>query len=88
MNLSATVQTNNSRLGASPVSYSISTPTAITVNSAGAITAGAIKVIGSNSSLLLTVTSSDSFSLQVDTNGDGSYESTSTVTRSQLQALI
>jgi hypothetical protein len=88
MNLSATVQTNNSRLGASPVSYSISMPTPITVSSTGAITAGAIKVTGANSSLLLTVTSSDSFSLQVDTNGDGSYDSTSPVTRSQLQALI
>jgi hypothetical protein len=88
MNLSATVQTNNSRLGTGPVSYSISMPAAISVSSTGAITAGAIKVTGSNSSLLLTVTSSDSFSLQVDSNGDGSYESTSTVTRSQLQALI
>jgi hypothetical protein len=88
MTITASVQTNNSRLGSSPVSYSITTVTPLTVSSTGVVTAGSIKVTGAGSTLLLTVTDSDTFSLQVDTNGDGSYDDTSTVTRSQLQALI
>ncbi|HEY0823943.1 MAG TPA: hypothetical protein VGD76_09170 [Ramlibacter sp.] len=86
--ITATVQTNNSRLGSGFVSYTITTLTPITVSSTGVVTAGSIKVTGANSSLVLTVTGPDTYSLQVDTNGDGSFESTSTVTRSELQALI
>jgi hypothetical protein len=88
MSITASVQTDNSRLGSSPVSYSITTVTPLTVSSTGVVTAGSIKVTGAGSTLLLTVTAPDTFSLQVDTNGDGSYDDTSTVTRSQLQALI
>jgi hypothetical protein len=88
MTITASVQTDNSRLGSSPVSYSITTVTPLTVSSTGVVSAGSIKVTGAGSTLLLTVTDSDTFSLQVDTNGDGSYDDTSTVTRSQLQALI
>jgi hypothetical protein len=86
--MSATVATNNSRLGSTLVSYAVSTPTPITVNASGAITAGAIKVSGSGSSLLLTATGANIFSLQVDSNGDGAYDSTTSVTHSQLQALL
>lgn len=86
--VTATVQTNNSRLGTTTVSYSIATLTPIAVSASGAITAGSIKVTGAGSVLLLTATSADTFSLQVDANGDGTYDSTSSVTRSQLQALL
>jgi hypothetical protein len=86
--VAATVQTNNSRLGSSPVSYTISTITPISVNSTGVVTAGSIKVTGANSNLVLTVIGSDSYSLQVDTNGDGTFESTSTVSRADLEAQI
>lgn len=86
--MSATVETSNSRLGSTPVSYQVATVTPITVSSTGVITSGSVKVTGNGSSLLLTVTSADTFTLQVDSNGDGTYESTSTVTRSQLQAVL
>ena len=86
--MSATVETSNSRLGSGPVSYQVTTVTPITVSSSGVVTSGSIKVTGSGSSLLLTVTSADTFTLQVDSNGDGTYESTSTVTHSQLQAVL
>lgn len=88
MSITATVQTNNSRLGSTPVSYTITTLTRIVVNSAGVLTAGSIKVTGAASSLVLTVTGPDSYSLQVDTNGDGTFESTTTVTRADLEAQI
>ena len=88
LSVKGTVQTNNTRLASTAVTYTITTITPLAVSSTGAMTAGAIKVAGSNSALLLTVTSSDTFSLQVDTNGDGTYDSTSTVTRSQLAAQL
>ena len=88
LSVKGTVQTNNTRLASTAVTYTITTITPLAVSSTGAMTAGAIKVVGSNSGLLLTVTSSDTFSLQVDTNGDGTYDSTSTVTRSQLDAQL
>ena len=84
--VSGTVQTNNTRLASTAVTYTITTITPLAMSPAGSVTAGAIKVAGSGSALLLTVTSTDTFSLQVDTNGDGTYDSTSTVTRSQLES--
>ncbi|MGZ5269008.1 MAG: hypothetical protein ACXWC6_00195 [Ramlibacter sp.] len=88
LSVSGTVQTSNSRLASTPVTYTITTITPLAVSSTGSVTAGAIKVTGSGSSLLLTVTATDTFSLKVDTNGDGTYDSTSTVTRSQLAAQL
>lgn len=86
--MSATVETNNSRLGSGTVSYQIATVTPITVNGSGQVTSGSIKVTGSGSALLLTATGTDTFTLQVDNNGDGTWDSTSTVTRTALQALL
>lgn len=86
--VSGTVQTTNSRLASTAVTYTITTITPLAKSSAGSVTAGAIKVAGSGSALLLSVTSTDTFTLQVDTNGDGIYDSTSTVTRSQLQSQL
>lgn len=88
MAVSGTVQTNNTRLASTAVTYTFTTITPMAVSSSGAVTSGAIKVSGSGSALLLSVTSTDTFSLQVDTNGDGTYDSTSTVTRSQLDAQL
>lgn len=86
--VSGTVQTNNSRLASTAVTYTITTLKPLAVSSTGTVTAGSIKVAGSGSALLLTVTSNDTFSLQVDTNGDGTYDSTSTVTRAQLESQL
>ncbi|WP_427914164.1 hypothetical protein ACPWT1_04225 [Ramlibacter sp. MMS24-I3-19] len=86
--VSGTVQTSNGRFASSEVTYTITTPTPLAVSSTGSVTAGAIQVTGSGSALLLTVTSTDTFSLQVDTNGDGTYDSTSTVTRAQLDSQL
>lgn len=86
--MSASVQTTNGRLGSGTFSYTVATVTPLAVSASGAITGGSIKVTGSGSSLLLTATGSDAFTLQVDTNGDGTYDSNTPVTRTQLQALI
>ena len=87
LRVSTNVETNNARFGSTPVRYSLTTETPVTVSSSGAVTAGSIRVSGSNSSLLLNVTATDTFSLQVDTNGDGTMDSTSAVTLADLQAL-
>lgn len=84
--IQGTVETTG--LGSGTVSYQISTPSALTLNASGQFTGGSLKVTGNGSSLLLTVTGTDAFSLQVDTNGDGAYDSTTSVTRSQLQAAL
>lgn len=86
--LQATVETNSSRLGTGTVSYQVSTPAALVMDSTGAYTSGSLKVTGAASALLLTVTSTDTFQLQLDTNGDGTYDSASTVSRTQLQAAL
>lgn len=88
--VSGTVESSNSRLGSGPVSYSISTVTPLAYTEAGDVTAGAIKVTGaSNSALLLTVTATNTFKVEVDANGDGTYESsTPGVTKAELEALL
>jgi hypothetical protein len=77
-----TVETNNSRLG--QVSYTIATITPVVVTS-GVYTAGAIKVTGSKSALQVTVTGSNTFQLQLDSNGDGTWDATTTKTLAELQ---
>lgn len=88
--ITATVESTNSRLGSGPVSYSLSTVTPLGYTEAGDVTAGAIKVTGaSNSALLLTVTATNTFKVEVDANGDGTYESSTTgVTKAELEALL
>lgn len=87
--MSSTVETNNSRLGSgSTVSYQVSTPTAIVLNEFGDFVQGSLKVVGRSSALLLTVTSVNAFSLQVDTDGNGTYESNTALTLAQLQAAL
>ena len=87
LSVSAQVETNNARLGSTAVRYGLATETPVAVSSSGAVTAGSIRVSGTNSSLLLLVTATDTFSLQVDTNGDGTADSTRAITLADLQAL-
>lgn len=88
LTVSGTVQTNNTRLASTAVTYTITTLKPLVMSSTGSVTSGAIKVTGANSALQLTVTSTDTFLLQVDTNGDGVYDSSTTVTHSQLNAQL
>ncbi len=87
LTVSTNVETNNARLGSTPVRYSLVTDLPVTVSSSGAVTGGSIRVIGTQSSLTLVVTATDTFSLQVDTNGDGTADSTRAITLADLQAL-
>lgn len=88
--VAATIESVIGRVSASPVSYHVTTPAAITLDTnAHAITAGSIHVTGAaNSQLLLTSTGPDAFRLQVDASGDGTYEATQTTTRSELESLL
>ena len=88
--VTATVESTNSRLGSGPVSYSISTVTPLAYSEAGDVSAGVLKVTGANNSaLLLTVTATNTFKVEVDANGDGTYESsTPGVTKAELEALL
>jgi hypothetical protein len=87
-NVEAQVTTSNSRLGAGTQVYSVSTPTALTTNASRAYTGGSLKVTGKSSALLLTVTGTDTFQLQVDENGDGTFETTTPATLAELRALL
>ncbi|AEG91365.1 hypothetical protein [Ramlibacter tataouinensis] len=87
--LDATVETTNPRVGAGTVSYVITTTTPLAMDGSGRITAGRITVTGANNSaVVLAVTAPDTFSVQIDTNGDGGYEKTQTVTLAELQAQL
>jgi hypothetical protein len=85
-NVTASVVTSNPRIGSNVV-YTVSTPTPI-VTDLSVVLQGSLMVQGAKSSLLLTVTTPDNFTLQVDTNGDGTYESTTTTTHAELQGLL
>lgn len=87
--LTATIETDSARLGGTTVSYTITTPTPLVWNEAtGTATAGVIKVVGaSNSQLVLTVNADSSVTIQVDANGDGTFEKTITSTTAELAGL-
>jgi hypothetical protein len=88
--ITATVESTNSRLGSGAVSYTISTVTPLAYAESGDVSAGVLKVTGANNSaLLLTVTATNTFKVEVDANGDGTYESSTTgVTKAELEALL
>jgi hypothetical protein len=88
--VSGTVETDSSKLGTGTVSYTISTPTPVTWDSATHLaTAGAIKIVGANNTqLLVTVNADSSVSIQLDANGDGVYEKTVTSTTAELAGLV
>lgn len=85
----ATVQTNNPRLGGSTVVYQLSTPQAVVTDNGNMVVSGIVLVVGANNSKVrVTVTSVDNFLIQVDANGDGTYENSSTATLTDLMQLL
>lgn len=85
--IGANVESNNARFGTGTFSYTLSTNSPVVITSAGYV-AGGLKVAASHSGLVLTTVPANNFTLQVDTNGDGSFESSTGVSRAQLEALI
>jgi hypothetical protein len=83
----AGVTTNNPRLGAT-ASYRVSNPTAPIVMNVRDFTGGSLRVDAAGSSLGVTVTGTNTFRLDVDTNGDGTVDATSTATLDELRAAI
>jgi len=88
--LSASVETDSTRIGPAGGSYTITTPTAVVWNGGtGAVTAGVVKVVGAaNSQLVATIDSNGGVALQVDANGDGAFEATSSATIAELKTLL
>jgi hypothetical protein len=88
--LSASVETDSTRVGSAGGSYTITTPTAVVWNaSTGAVTAGVVKVVGAaNSQLVATIGSNGAVALQVDANGDGTFEATSSSSIAELRTLL
>jgi hypothetical protein len=88
--LVATLSSTDSRLGAGTGSFSVETPTPIVTSAAGDFVSGSLKVVGGgNSAVLLSVTAPNTFQLQLDAGGDGSYElSTAGVTVAELRSLL
>ncbi|GAB3775910.1 hypothetical protein GCM10028796_52600 [Ramlibacter monticola] len=84
--ISATVESDNPSLGTALTTYDIGTPEAVVVNpfANGMLLSGSMKVTGKGSALLMTVTGNDTLQLQVDTNGDGTYDTSRSLSRLQL----
>jgi hypothetical protein len=87
--LTGTVETSSTSLGGA-VSFTVSTPTPVVWNAATrTTTAGVIKVVGANNSqVLITINADGSVTVQVDANGDGTYEKTLTSTTAELAGLL
>jgi hypothetical protein len=83
----AAVESSGTRLG-DAASYRVSTPTAPIVMNVRDFKAGSLRVAAGNSSMLVTVTGTNTFRLEVDANGDGTVDSTSTATVDELRALL
>jgi len=88
--LDAQVETESNRPGASNGSYQLRTLTPLQwIPSSQNITAGSFKIVGaSGSQLLLTVTTQNQFRIEIDANGDGVYEKTSTASDFELRMLF
>ena len=88
--LAASVVTDSSRLGTNGASYTITTPSAVVWNSGtGVVSAGVVKVVGAgNSQLLATVGAGNTVTIQIDANGDGTFEKTITSTVDELKSLL
>lgn len=88
--LTASVESDSTRIGPAGCSYTVTTPTAVVWNaSTGAVTAGVVKVVGAaNSQLVATIDGNGAVALQVDANGDGTFEATSSSTIAELKTLL
>jgi hypothetical protein len=87
--LSAAVETDSARLGSSGGSYTISTPTALSWNTAtGVPTAGVVLATGAANSQLRITFGAGGATLQVDANGDGNFEDTLNSTAAELRSFL
>jgi hypothetical protein len=88
--LSATIETDSTRLAASGGTYTVTTPTPVVWDDlTGIVASGAIKVVGANGSqLLVTFTGGGNATIQVDANGDNTFEITITTTVTELSGLL
>lgn len=85
MGVSATVEATNGRLGT--VSYQVSTPVGLGMT-AGKFDSGSLLVAGNKSALLVTVTGVNTFKLDLDSDGNGTYDASTTATLDELKALL
>lgn len=87
---SASVETTSTALGANGGSYIISTPSPLVWDSVTlATSAGSIKVVGAaGSQLLVNLGAGNAVLIQVDANGDGTYEKNISSTRPELNILL
>lgn len=83
----AAVDTSNPRLGGE-ASYRVNTPAAPIVMNVRDFTGGGLRVDATVSSLVVTVTATNIFRLEADTNGDGIVDATSNATLDELRALL
>jgi hypothetical protein len=88
--LSATIETDSTRIAASGGIYTITTPTAVVWDSlTGIVSSGAIKVVGANGSqLTLTFTGGGNATIQIDANGDGTFEKSISTTLTELNGQL
>jgi hypothetical protein len=87
--VSGSIETNNGRLGSGTHLYAIRTIAPLTMNSSDDFTGGTLEVVGANATALrVIVTGTNSFNITVDADGNGSFESSTTATRSELESLL
>jgi hypothetical protein len=88
--LSANVETDNTRIAASGATYTVTTPTAVVWDTlTDVVSAGVIKVVGAGGSqLTLTFTGAGNATIQIDANGDGTFEKSISTTLTELKGLL
>lgn len=88
--LSATIETDSTRIGSTAVSYTIATPTPVVWNATTrTASAGVVRVTGAdNSQLLLTINGNGTATIQLDANGDGTFERTIPTDVAELGGLL
>lgn len=87
--VSGTLESDSTKLGATGGSFAVTTPTALSWNvSTGVVSSGAMKVVGASNSQMLMTFSATGVVIDVDANGDGTYEKTLTSTVSELTSLL
>lgn len=87
--LAGGVESNNPRLGSAGGSYTVTTPAAVQWDAAtGTPSAGVIRVVGAGNSALRITFGAGTATLDVDADGNGSYESTVNSTPAELKSLL
>jgi hypothetical protein len=87
MLVDAGVETTNPLLGGA-ASYRVSTPIAPITRNVQDFTSGSLRVDAAGSSLVVTVTGTNTFRLDVDANGDGTVDATRMATPADLRTLL